>query len=94
VSKYWHPRGATYYVLPNGQSPMVKEADFFVEERGHQEAWGEAWIPVVADGLHHARLLGYFIGSGARFPDGIAFEPPNTQTVGRIKQDGFDWDPR
>lgn len=62
---YIYPYGANFFVLPRaeigrGNHAMVKEADFFYEQKGHEESWGESWIPVKANGLDHARLLAYF----------------------------------
>jgi hypothetical protein len=93
-----HPviEAATHFVLPRadvgkGRHAMVKEAEFFKEQGGlsgrkNQEGveWGLNWIPVVADGLDHARLLAWFIGSGTPFPESINFTPPNMRTVGEL----------
>lgn len=96
MSRVIHPYGATHYVLPRaelggGAHAMVKEADFFYEQEGHTKYWGNDWIPVVADGIHHARLLAYFIAQQKAFPSGIAFSPPNHKTVGQLKKEGFNW---
>lgn len=92
-----HPYGATHYVLPRpdinqGRNAMVKEASFFHEQGGTTEDWGGDWIPVVADGLRHAHLLAWFIGSGSPFPQSINFVVPNTKTVNEIREGGFIWE--
>ncbi len=63
---------------------MVKEAEYFKDSGGLDGSWGKHWIPVVADGLDHARLLAWFIGSGTQHPRTCAFEPPNSRTVGEL----------
>lgn len=67
----------------------MKEADFFCTQGGHLDDWGKSWIPIIADGLHHARLLAYFIGSGTLFPNSVGFSPPNTKTVLELREDEF-----
>jgi len=80
---------ATHFVLPRadiggGRHAMVKDADYFRSQGGLTEEWGQEWIPVRADGLNHARLLAWFIGSGTRHPSTIAFTPPNHLTVRQL----------
>lgn len=88
---------ATHFVLPragvgHGAHAMVKEAAYFKSQGGLSMtknrdgvAWGEGWIPVVADGLNHARLLAWFIGSATEHPSSCSFTPPNRMTVGEIR---------
>lgn len=92
-------RNATHFVLPraeigNGAHAMVKEAAYFRSCGGLSgkknrdgRAWGDNWIPVNAEGLEHARLLAWFIGSGTAYPESCSFQPPNTRTVGEILAD-------
>jgi hypothetical protein len=80
---------ATHFVLPRadvgqGRHALVKEAAFFKSQRGLEEDWGRNWVPVQAEGLAHARLLGWFIGSGTEHPSAISFTPPNRRTVGEL----------
>lgn len=96
MTQYIHPYGATHYVIPradinNGRNAMVKEADYFYSQNGHREEWGSHWIPVVADGIKHANLLAWFIGSKTPFPHSINFDPPNRRTVAEINAGGFTW---
>jgi len=96
MGKLIYPYGANFFVLPRaeiggGNHSMVKDADFFYEQNGHKEPWGETWIPVKADGLNHARLLAWFIGSNTQFPTGCAFSLPNYRTVKSINHGGFAW---
>ena len=79
----------THFVLPRaeigaGVHAMVKEGHFFVEQGGLDDEWGYNWIPVKAEGLDHARLLGWFIGSGTAFPQSINFTTPNRRTVSEL----------
>ena len=95
MSNYKHPFGATHYVVigPGGpRHPGVKVADFFCSQGGHKEEWGASWVPVVADGIDHARLLAWFIGSGTSFPNAIGFTPPNRRTVAQLRADGYVWE--
>ena len=90
-------RSATHFVLPrenvgNGKHAMVKEADFFVSQGGLSVEkapddpcpWGDYWIPVVADGMNHARLIAWMIGSDTEHPHSVSFTRPNTKTVGEL----------
>jgi hypothetical protein len=45
----------THYVLFNGVTFFVKEAEFFYEQKGHLEDWGKSWRPVTADSIEAAR---------------------------------------
>ena len=56
---------APYYVLIRSYSHpfrekqstvYVKEGNFFREQGGHTEPWGDNWIPIFADSLNDARL--------------------------------------
>lgn len=87
--RLYHFEGATHFVLPRreigeGRHALVKEADYFIEQGGLTEPWGDTWIPVVADGINHARLLAWFLGSNTPHPQAIAFNPPNWRTVGHM----------
>ncbi len=94
--KYRHPYNATHYVSPRrGMSAGVKEADFFIDQGGHRERWGATWIPIVAEGINHAHLLGRLMAEDlCRQVYDCSFSWPNTRTVQQIRQDkdGFpDW---
>jgi hypothetical protein len=47
----------THYVLGNGFSHFVKEADFFKSQGGLEMEWGKNWRPVVAESFEHARKI-------------------------------------
>lgn len=36
---------------------FVKDLDFFREQGGFKQNWGESWIPIVATGIEDARKL-------------------------------------
>jgi hypothetical protein len=36
---------------------FVKTYEFFKEQGGFREKWGEAWVPVVATEIEHARAI-------------------------------------
>lgn len=46
-----------FYVMHNGASWFVKEADYFEGQGGLTEEWGKRWIPLYADTIEHARTL-------------------------------------
>lgn len=48
---------ATHYVVFNGASHFVKDADFFISQGGLIEDWGRRWRPVVAKSLEDARQI-------------------------------------
>lgn len=56
-----------FMVLVNSQSGsvFVKDYDFFVEQHGMLEKWGEDWVPVVATSVEEARKKGCLL-DGAR----------------------------
>lgn len=45
-----------YYVMNNGHSWFVKEAEFFRSQGGLTEPWGKNWKPIWADSVEHACL--------------------------------------
>jgi hypothetical protein len=48
-----------YYVMRNsGQAVFVKEADFFEQQGGLDEAWGRTWVKINALSIEHAREIG------------------------------------
>lgn len=50
------PRDATHFVHCNGgRALFVKTAALFRSQRGLEEAWGKAWVPVVASSIGDAR---------------------------------------
>jgi len=48
----------THYVVSNGVSIFVKEANFFRSQGGLTEPWGRRWRPVHASSIEHARQIG------------------------------------
>lgn len=57
-----------YYVLIKGgrvggwreliATVFVKEAGFFISQKGDREDWGKSWIKVKADNIEDARSIG------------------------------------
>lgn len=45
------------HVGPSG-SVFVKTYDFFKSQRGFEQEWGEAWVPLVATSIEDARKKG------------------------------------
>ncbi len=88
VPKYKEPFDTTHYVNPGstGEHPNVKTAEYFEASGGFVDPWGESWVPVRAEGPHHARLLAWAIGKGYELPTGISFPAFNTRTVKELKR--------
>lgn len=92
-------RNATHFVLPRkqigqGKHAMVKEAQFFIDQGGllgtkNRDGipWGDHWIPVIADGINHARLLAWIIAQDLEHPSSCSFNPPNRLPVGMIREE-------
>lgn len=81
---------ATHFVLPRtehggGEHAMVKEGGYFRESRGITSMWGQSWIPVMANGIDHARLLAWIIAQGIEHPSAVSFSPQNRLTVGALR---------
>ena len=48
-----------YYVLVKPWGVYVKEAQFFIDQGGLLDEWGNSWQgPIAADDIEHARQLG------------------------------------
>lgn len=48
-----------FYVVRNsGQKVFVKEGNFFEQQGGLKESWGDEWVEIDADSIEHARRLG------------------------------------
>ena len=47
-----------YYVLIEPWAIYVKDAEFFVAQRGLVEEWAKRWELVKAESIEHARFLG------------------------------------
>lgn len=45
----------SYYVMYNGASWFVKEAEFFESQGGLKEDWGKNWKVIYATSIEHAR---------------------------------------
>lgn len=52
---YAEPPLRQFYVHFNGASWFVKEGEFFKEQGGLTEKWGNAWRPIWATSIEHAR---------------------------------------
>jgi hypothetical protein len=47
-----------HYVLAQPWAVYVKEGNFFKSQGGLVKEWGKDWVPVMAEGIEHARLIG------------------------------------